>query len=161
MLTPLATKEDDSKSSTEYYYTQHPQHYYCPRPFNDDSNNLHHYRPSIYETNQYYSLTPTYSHQQINNEEDSNNEVPSTVYVQTYPHQQHYSTVGNATEMLYSQNLSDQPITSLGYDYTLSPVPPVSSNSMFHQHSNYVQPSVDQTDYSASNNGSYLTPYVS
>jgi hypothetical protein len=167
MLTPLGTKEDGSKSSTEYYHTQQQQqqnHYYYPRPLNDDSNNLHHYHPSIYETNQYYALTPTYSHQQIHNhvnEEDANNQVSSTVYLQSYPHHQRYSPVESVTEMLYSQNLSEQPITPQVYDYNLSPAPPVSSNLMFHQQSNYIQPSIEQTSDSTSNNSGYPIPYVS
>jgi hypothetical protein len=155
MLTPLGTKEDDdSKTSTEYYYTQQQQHhhYYCPVPFNDESNNLH---PSIYDTNQYYS---GYLHQQIHNhvnEEDSNNQIPSSVYIPTYHYHPHYSPEGHTTEMLYSKKASDPPV----YDYNLSPVP---TNPVFHQqHSNYVQPSIDQANCTTSNSADYLRPYVS
>ncbi|CAF0746921.1 unnamed protein product [Rotaria sp. Silwood1] len=158
MLTPLGTKENNNKTSTNYYYTQQ-QHYYCPISINNDSNNLQHYSPSIYETNHYYTQSQEYSHQQINNhihEEDSNNQVSSAVYIPTY-HRQHYSPEGHVNEMLYSQKSSNKSITSM-YDYNLPSIPPHPSNSIIHQHSNYVQSSVEQTNSSTSNSMDYPTP---
>jgi hypothetical protein len=166
MLTPLGTKEDDSsKTSTEYYYPQQQSHqYYCPIPFNDDSNNLHHYRPSIYETNHYYTLSPTYLHQQINNhsnEVDSNNHGSSTVYVPSYHHpQQHYSPEEHVNEVLYSRKPSNHQLTS-SYDYNLSPVPALPTNPIFHQQLSYTQTPIEQANCSTSNSADYLTAYVS
>ncbi|CAF0844439.1 unnamed protein product [Rotaria sordida] len=160
MLTPLGTKKNNSKTSTDYYDTQ--QHY-CPISINNDSNNFQHYRTSIYETNHYYTLSPRYSHQQINNhinEEDSNNQVSSTVYIPT-DHHQHYSSEVHVNEMLYSQKSSHQQITTPVYDYNLSSIPPHPSNTIFHQNSNYVQSSVEQTNCSTSNSMDYLIPCLS
>ncbi|CAF2418474.1 unnamed protein product [Rotaria sp. Silwood2] len=160
MLTPLGTKENDSKTSTDHYYTQQQQQqqYYSPISINNDLNNLQHYPTSIYETNPYYTLSPGYSHQQNNhtNEQDSNNQVSSTAYIPTY-HHQHYSSEEHANEMLYSQKSSNQQITPV-YDYNLSSIPPRPSNSIFPQHSNYVQSSVEQVNCSTRNSMNYSTP---
>jgi len=159
MLTLLGNKEEDNaKTSTEYYYTQPNDHYYCPGPFNNDLNNFHH--PSIYETNNYYTFSPTYPqvnhHHHHPNEENPNSLVSTSVYRPTYP----YSSEGHTNEMFYSQKPLDPPITPV-YDYNLSPVSTVSSNPIFHQNPNYVQPSVDQAHCSTDNSADYLTTYVS
>lgn len=165
MLTPLATKEDDeTKISSEYYsahYTpQHHHYYYHPVPFNDESNNLHHSQtPSFYDSTQYYTLSPGYAHPQPNtriNEDDSNNQGSSSIYMPLYHHPRHpYAS----EDMLFSQKPADQQPPPI-YDYNLSPIPTISSNQMFHPHANYPQTSVEQTACSTSNVGDYLTPYV-
>jgi hypothetical protein len=169
MLTPLATKDDDeTKISSEYYSThytpQHHHYYYHPVSFTDDSNNLHHSQtPNLYDSTQYYTLSPGYSHSQATtriNEEDSNNQVSSSIYMPIYHHhhnpRHHYSP----EEMLFSQKTIDQQSTSI-YDYNLSPIPTIPSNQIFHQHQNYIPTPVEQTACSTSNSGEYLTPYVS
>jgi hypothetical protein len=165
MLTLLGTKEDNVKTSTEYYYPPPaPHHYCCPVSFNNDSNSFHHHPPSIYETNQYYTLSSEYLHPPLNhhpNEADSNNLVSNSVYIPTYHHQQHYSTEGHTNEMFYPPKSSDQQPIIPVYDYNASPVSALSSNPMFHQNSNYVQPSVEPAHCSSSNSASYLTSYVS
>ncbi len=167
MLTPLATKEDDeTKTSLEYYSThytppQHHHYYYQPVSCNDDSNNLHHSQtPSVYDPTQYYTLSPGYSHPQTTtriNEDDSNNQVSSAIYMPVYHHhhRHHYSP----EEILFPQKTSDQQSTSI-YDYSLSPIPSIPSNQMFHQLPNYVQTPLEQTACSTSNTGDYLIPYV-
>ncbi|CAF3459949.1 unnamed protein product [Rotaria socialis] len=160
MLTPLGTKENNSKFPTDYYYTSPEQHYYCPISISNDLNNGQHYRPSIYETNQYFTLSPGYSHQQVSNdinEDESKNQIPSTVYLPTY--HQHYSPEEHANEMLYSQKSSNQPIAS-AYDYNLPSIPPHPSNTNFHQQSNYIQPSVEQPNGSTNNSNGYVAPYL-
>ncbi|CAF3437991.1 unnamed protein product [Rotaria socialis] len=163
MLTPLATKEDDeTKVPSEYYSTHYtPQHHhYCyhPVPFNDESNNLHHSQTSsFYESSQYYTLSPGYSHPQTNtriNEEDSNNQGSSSIYLPLYHNRHPYSS----EDMLFTQKLSDQQSTPI-YDYNLSPIPSLQSNQMFHSHPNYVQTTAEQTVCSTSTGGDYLTPY--
>ncbi|CAF3578108.1 unnamed protein product [Adineta steineri] len=167
MLTPLATKEDDeTKISTEYYSTHYtPQrhhYYYHPVPFNDDSNNIHHpHTPNLYDPTQYCTLSPGYSHPQTTvriNEDDSNNQVSSGVYMPVYHHHHHHRHHYSPEEILFSQKSSDQQPISM-YDYNLSPIPTIPSNQMFHQHSNYVQTPAEQTACSTSNVGDYLTPY--
>jgi hypothetical protein len=143
MLTLLGNKEEDNaKTSTEYYYTQPNDHYYCPGPFNNDLNNFHH--PSIYETNNYYTFSPTYPQLNHPNEENSNSPVSNSVYRPTYP----YSSEGHTNEMFYSQKPSDPQITPV-YDYNISPISTVSSNPIFHQNSNYAQSSINQAHCSA------------
>jgi hypothetical protein len=148
MLTPLSTTEENNgRTSTGYYYPPPPpphSHYYCSVPFNNDSNNFHHY----------YTSPPIHSH---SNEENSNNLVSTSVYTPTYHQQPHYSSEGPTNDMFYSQIPLDQPIIPV-YDYNLSPVPTPSSNPIFHQTSNYLQSSVEQTHNS---NTGYLTSYVS
>jgi hypothetical protein len=168
MLTPLATKdEDEPKISSEYYSThytpQHHHYYYHPVSFNDDSNNLHHAQtPNVYDPTQYYTLSPNYSHPQTTiriNEDDSNNQISSSMYMPIYPHHRHhhYST----EEMLLPQKTVDQQPTTTIYDYNLSPVSTIPSNQIFHQqHQNYIQTPGEQTACSTSNSGEYPTPYV-
>ncbi|CAF0830498.1 unnamed protein product [Adineta steineri] len=134
MLTPLDTRDDVSKIPTEYYYTHQQSHpYYCSLPFNDNSNNLHHYRPSIYETNHYYPLS---------NQVNSNTQVSSTVYRPNY--HQDYSSEEHGNEIVYSQKPST-------YNHNLSSsIPTLPSNVTFQQHSSFVQ-------NSNTNNVDYLT----
>jgi hypothetical protein len=160
MLTPLATKEEDeTKISSEYYSTHYtPQHHYYyhhhhhPVSFTDDTNNLHPPQtPSVYDPTQYYTLSPGYSqpNSRIINEDDSNNQISSSIYMPIYHHHHrhpHYSP----EDMLFTQKTSEQQ-----YEYNLSP------NQMFHQHTNYIQTPGEQTVCSTSNGGDYLTPYVS
>jgi hypothetical protein len=156
MLTPLTTRgeEDNGKTSVEYYYPPAHHHYYCQIPFNHESNNFHH--PSIYETNQYYSLLPSYSHSSHHrNEENVNNQVTNTGYAPAY-----HSPESQPNEMFYPQIPSDRQMTTM-YDYNVSPNSAVSSNPMFQQNSNYVQPTIEQAHCSTSNSTSYLTSFVS
>ena len=166
MLTPLATKEEDeTKTSSEYYSThytpQHHHYYYHPIPFTDDSNNLYHPQtPSLYDPAQYYTLSPGYTHSQPTarvNEEDSNNQVTSSIHMPIYHHHRHHYS---PEEMLFPQKTSEQPPAPM-YDYNLSPIPTLPSNQIFHQHSNYAQTPAEQTACSTSNGGDYLTSYVS
>jgi hypothetical protein len=158
MLTPLNTSEEDNgKTSTEYYYPQ-PHHYYCQIPFNHDSNNFQH--PSIYETNQYYTLSSGYSqppphHHHHRNEENPNTRVTNAGYIPTY-----HSPESQTNEMFYPQIPSDRQTTPM-YDYNVSPGSALSSNPMFQQNSNYVQSTVEQPHCSTSNSTSYLTAFVS
>ena len=172
MLTPLGTKEEDeTKISSEYYSThytpQHHHYYYHPVSFNDDSNNLHHPQtPNVYDPAQYYTLSPSYSHPSTNirvNEDDSNNQITSTMYMPIYPHHRHHHHPHHhysPEEMLFQQKAQDQQPTTI-YDYNLSPVPTIPSNQIFHQHQNYIQTPEQQTACSTSNSGEYSTPYVS
>lgn len=158
MLTPLSNKENNSKTSTDYYYAQQQsQHYYCPTSIDSSSNNLQNYRTSIYDANQYYTLSSGYSHSHIPNhipEEDS-----STIYIPTYPHQNYPPDDGHVNEVFYSQKSSNPQIAPL-YDYNLPAIPLHSSNGIFPPHSNYIPSSVEQTNCNT-NNVDYLTSYVS
>lgn len=152
MLTPLSTRdEDNGKTSTEYYYPPAHHHYYCQIPFNHESNNFHH--PSIYETNQYYSFLPGYSHPSLHqhhqNEENHNNQVTNSGYAPVY-----HSPESQPNERFYPQIPSDRQITPM-YDYNVSP------NPMFQQNSNYVQSSAEQAHCSTSNSTNYPTSFVS
>lgn len=180
MLTPLATKdEDETKISSEYYpnhYTpQHHQYYYHHVSFNDDSNHLHHSQTAnLYEPSPYYTLSPGYSHSHVNtrvNEDDSNNQISSTMYMPIYPpvpppppppahhpHPRHHYSPPD--EMIFPSKTVDQQSTTI-YDYNLSPVSTHPSNQIFHQHQNYLPTSIEQTACSTSNTGDYLAPYVS
>jgi hypothetical protein len=166
MLTPLGTKEDDeTKTSTEYYsnhYTpQHHHYYYHPVPFNDDSNNLHHPQtPTLYDSSQYYNLSPGYPHSHTNtrlNEEEPIHPV-SSVYMPMYHHPHHHYP---SEEMLFPPKTLDHQPTPM-YDYNLSPISSMPSNQIFPPHPNYVQPPVEITTCTTSSHvGEYLTSYVS
>lgn len=170
MLTPLTTKdEDETKISSEYYPThytpQHHQYYYHPVTFNDDSNNLHHPQtPNLYDPSQYYTLSPGYSHSQVNtrlNDEEPTNQLSSTMYMPIYPsqhhHRHHYSS---SDEMIFPSKTVDHQPTTI-YDYNLSPVSTIPPNQLFHQHQNYIPTTIEQTPCTTSNAGDYLAPYVS
>lgn len=173
MLTPLATKdEDETKIPSEYYPThytpQHHQYYYHPVTFNDESNNLHHSQtPNLYDPSQYYTLSPGYSHSQVNtrtNEDESNNQLSSTMYMPIYPsqhpHHHHHRHHYSSDEMIFPSKTVDQQPTAI-YDYNLSPVSTIPPNQLFHQHQNYIPTTLEQTACTTSNIGDYLAPYVS
>jgi len=165
MLTPQTTKDDDeTKISSEYYsnpyqtsthhYYYHPHHH--PVTFNDESTNLHQSQTSnLYDSNQYYTFSPNYS-QPVNqrlNDDESTNQLPSSMYMPIYPPRHHHYP---SDDMLFPPKANDSQTTTI-YDYNLSPIP---SNQVFHQHQTYLQTPIEQTPCSTSNGGEYLTPYV-
>ena len=111
MLTPLSTRaeeQDSDKTIGEYYYpSSYQQHYYCQIPFNYDANRFYH--PNLYETNQYYTSLPSYSHTQ----DENSNPICTTAY---------HSPDGQSNEPFYPPIPTDQPIT---------PYPVPFSNAMF------------------------------
>lgn len=116
MLTLFGTNNDENtKNLTEYYYSQpyhhNYYHHYHPVSFINDSNNSHH--SSIYETNPYYTLSPSgYSHHP--HDENSNHLLLNS----TYPQQ--YSSEGHTNEIFYPP----------GYEYNPSNyAEPVNCNS--------------------------------
>ena len=142
MLTPLVMKEEnDRKTAAEYHYS-HSHHSYCPAPLNNDTNNLYHtHSPAMYDNNQhYYSMPTDYGHV---HEEYLNNPLPPGTYMPSYAHhQQSYSPEEQQpNEILYEQNLSDQPLPP-AYDYSVS--------LAFQQNSAFMQAPMDAMQGSGS-----------
>ena len=152
MIASLGAKEEVQQTSTEYHYLSSQSHpYYYSVPFNDDSNNPHHYRPSIYETNQYYSP----SNQECNhyfNDRDLTNYRP-TYY-------QHYSPEEHANDPAYPSKVSGYHSMST-YDYT-SPSSncALPLNSGFNQHLSYAPLAMEAVNCDTDDSTNYSTPYV-
>jgi hypothetical protein len=172
MLTPLGTKEDDeTKTSSDYYPThytpqQHHHYYYHSIPFNDDSNHHHHPQQqqqhsqtsTLYDTTQYYNISPVYSHSQTNarSHDDDTIHPTSSVYMPVYHHPHHYTS----EELSLPSKPIDHPPTPM-YDYNLSPVSSMPTSQVFHSHTGYIQAHVEQTHCTTSiTAGDYLSSYV-
>ena len=159
MIAPVEMKEDVYSTSAEYYYVQPSSHpYYCSLPFHNDSNNPHHYRPSIYETNHYAA----FGHQELNhhmNETNLSNPVSSTVYRSGY--YQRCPSAEHTDDIAYTSKASDYRSVA-PYDYNLpSSIPALLSNPVFSQHSPYGPFPSEQVNDSTSNSPVYSAPCVS
>ncbi|UJR33017.1 hypothetical protein I4U23_020477 [Adineta vaga] len=159
MIASLETNDEVHQNSTEYYYISPQSHsYYCPVPFNDDSNNPHHYRPSIYETNHYYTLSNQQFHNNIN-EKDLDNQVSSTHYQSIC--NPHYTTDEHPNEILYASKLSNYH-SATTYDYSIPStncIPPL--DPICNQHPAYTQSTMKQANCNTNDSKDYSTSYSS